>query len=202
MSAKSASTEPLLTAAESGDVASVADLIASGDDLEVRDSAGRTPLLLAATNDHVHVAKQLIAAGADPNAVDDQRDTPWLVTGVTGSVEMAEVLAAAGADLSLTNRYGGVSVIPASERGHLDYVRWVLANAEIDVNHVNNLGWTALLEAVILGDGSETYLEVVRALLAGGADSALADRDGVTQLQHASSRGYEEIAAALKAAGQ
>ena len=55
-------------------------------------------------------------------------------------------------DLALTNRYGGVSIIPASDRGHVDYVRAML-ETEIDVDHVNNLGWTALLEAVILGDG-------------------------------------------------
>jgi uncharacterized protein len=29
--------------------------------------------------------------------------------------------------------------------------------AHIKINHINNLGWTALLEAVILGDGSKRY---------------------------------------------
>ena len=69
---------------------------------------------------------------------------------------MLEVLLPAHPDLTIRNRYGGVSVIPASERGHVAYVRRVLRTG-IDVDHVNDLGWTALLEAVILGDGSAPY---------------------------------------------
>ena len=68
----------------------------------------------------------------------------------------------------------------------------------IDVNHVNDLGWTALLEAVILGDGGARHQEIVRILLAAGADPAIADSDGVTPLQHAEQRGYHEIAALLR----
>lgn len=75
-------------------------------------------------------------------------------------------------DLTLRNRYGGVSVIPAAERGHVDYVRWV-ATTGIDLDHVNDLGWTALLEAVILGDGGPRHVEVVRALLDAGADRTI-----------------------------
>ena len=66
---------------------------------------------------------------------------------------------------ALVNRFGGVSVIPASERGHVEYVRRVVSTG-IDVNHVNSLGWTALLEAVILGDGGARHQEIVRILLA------------------------------------
>jgi hypothetical protein len=51
-----------------------------------------------------------------------------------------------------TNRYGGTALIPACHYGHVETVRLLLGTA-IDVDHVNNLGWTALLEAVILGDG-------------------------------------------------
>ena len=109
---------------------------------------------------------------------------------------MGEVLLAAGADLTIRNRFGGVSVIPASERGHVEYVRWV-ARTSIDLDHVNDLGWTALLEAVVLGDGSARYVEIVRVLLEAGADRSLADRDGVTPLGHAQARGHEAIAAVL-----
>ena len=92
------------------------------------------------------------------------------------------------------NRFGGVSVIPAAERGHVEYVRRVVTTG-IDVDHVNRLGWTALLEAVVLGDGGERHQEVVRILLDAGADRAIADRDGVTALEHAERSGYSEIGA-------
>ncbi len=190
----------LLAAAAEGDADRVAIALRAGADLETRDERRRTALLIAASEDHVEVARLLVALGADANAVDDRRDTPWLVTGVTGSVAMGEVLLGAGADLRLRNRFGGISVIPASERGHVDYVRWVVGTG-IDVNHVNDLGWTALLEAVILGDGSAPYQEIVRILLAAGAYRAIADRDGVTALEHARRSGQSEVAALLGSAG-
>jgi hypothetical protein len=134
------------------------------------------------------------------NAVDDQRDTPFLVTGVTGSVAMLEALLPGRPDTRITNRFGGVAVIPASERGHAPYVEAVLDRTDIDVNHVNDLGWTALLEAVILGNGGRRHQRVVASLLAHGADPSIADRDGVTPLEHARRRGHEPIVTLLEAA--
>ena len=186
----------LLRAADEGDADAVALALRAGAGLETRDARGRTALLLAATHDHVDVARVLVAVGADPDALDDRHDTPWLVTGVTGSVAMLEALLPANPDLSIENRYGGLSVIPASERGHVDYVRRVVGTG-IDVNHVNRLGWTALLEAVILGDGGPRHQEIVRILLAAGADRSLPDGDGVVALEHARSKGFEEIAKIL-----
>ena len=190
----------LLAAAAEGDADRVALALRAGADLEARDGQERTALLLAATEDHLDVARLLVAMGASADAVDGRQDTPWLVTGVTGSVEMLEALLPAEPDLTITNRFGGVSVIPASERGHVDYVRRVVSTG-IDVDHVNDLGWTALLEAVILGDGGPDHQEIVRILLDAGADPALADDGGVTPLQHARQRGYDEIAAILEPAG-
>jgi uncharacterized protein len=103
-------------------------------------------------------------------------------------------------DLTATNRFGGTALIPASDRGHVDLVR-ALLRTEIDVDHVNNLGWTALLEAVILGEGRAPHQQIVRALVDAGADVSIADRDGVTPLQHARRRGYAEIVRTLEAAG-
>ncbi|MFG2882868.1 ankyrin repeat domain-containing protein [Streptomyces sp. NPDC048297] len=198
--APSAAGLALLDAADRGDVAAVRAALADGADPGTRDANGRTPLLRAALADRVEAAALLVAAGADVNAQDDREDSPWLVTGVTGSVAMMRALLPGGPDVTLTNRFGGVSVIPASERGHVAYVRAVLAETGIDVDHVNRLGWTALLEAVILGDGGRTHQEVVEVLLAAGADPLLPDADGVTAREHAERRGFQGIAAALRKA--
>ncbi|MFB4314180.1 ankyrin repeat domain-containing protein [Actinomadura sp. 21ATH] len=190
----------LLDAARSGDAAAVVGAIEAGAGVEARDEDGRSALLLAALYDRVEAGRVLVGLGADVNAQDARRDSPWLVTGVTGSVEMMRVLLPGEPDLTLTNRFGGVSVIPASERGHVGYVRAVLAETSIDVNHVNDLGWTALLEAVILGYGGRAHLKVVEILLAAGADPLLPDGDGVTARAHAERRGFQEIAAVLEEA--
>ena len=79
-------------------------------------------------------------------------------------------------------------------------VRYLLDESDVDVDHVNGLGWTALLEAIILSDGGPAHQEIVRMLLDAGADPDLADAEGVTPLAHARTRGYDVIAALLVAA--
>ncbi|MEU6660453.1 ankyrin repeat domain-containing protein [Streptomyces sp. NPDC046821] len=190
----------LLGAAERGDADAVRAAITAGANVETHDRHRRTPLLLASLGDHVAAAEALVAAGADPNAQDDRDDSAWLATGVTGSVRMMRALLPAKPDLKLTNRFGGISIIPAAERGHVEYVRALLRETDIDVDHVNRLGWTALLEAVILGDGGRAHQEIVELLLAAGADPGLPDGDGVTSLEHAERRGFTEIAGLLRAA--
>ncbi len=194
---KQVANRRLLAAAQRGDATAAALAVRAGANLETRDQRGRTPLLLAVTEDRLAVARLLVHLGANPDALDDQHDTPWLVAGVTGSVDMLEVLLPAGPDLKIRNRFGGTSLIPASERGHVAYVRRVV-RTDIEINHVNNLGWTALLEAVILGDGSRRYQQIVSTLLDAGADPKIADRQGVTALQHAEQRGQRAVARILR----
>ncbi|MGW7270493.1 ankyrin repeat domain-containing protein [Streptomyces sp. NPDC054864] len=198
--ARTADDQRLLDAARAGNADAVRAALEAGARVEARDTELRTPLLIAVTGDHVEAARALVAAGADVDAQDHRAESPWLATGVTGSVAMLHVLLPAGPDLKLRNRFGGISVIPAAERGHVAYVREVLRVTDIDVDHVNDLGWTALLEAVILGDGGRAHQEIVELLLAAGATPGLADRDGVPPLAHAERRGFAEIAALLRGA--
>ena len=89
------------------------------------------------------------------------------------------------------------ALIAGAHLGHHEVVRRLIAcGAPLD--HVNNLGWSALIEAVVLGDGRPDHVETVRALVKAGADRTIADRDGVTPLQHARARGYDAIVAILR----
>ena len=80
-------------------------------------------------------------------------------------------------------------------------MKLLLATA-IDKDHVNNLGWTALMEAVVLGDGGPAHTEIVRLLVEAGANVNIPDRDGVTPLAHAKKRGYAEMVRILSAAAR
>jgi ankyrin repeat protein len=198
--ARPASDEALLRAAESGNLVAARAALAAGAAVDARDSRGRTALLIATYRNDIPLTRLLIAARADVNAKDAMEDSPYLYAGAEGRAEILKMTLAAGADLKSLNRYGGTALIPACHHGHVENVRILLGTA-IDIDHVNNLGWTALLEAVILGDGRAAHTEIVRALVAHGARLDLADRDGVTPLQHARRRGQAAIVAILAAAG-
>ena len=156
---------------------------------------------LAATHrNRIVVARFLIQEGADVNAKDFIQDTPFLYAAAEGRIEILKLVLVADPDVNDVNRYRGTALIPAAHHGHVEAVK-LLLNTRINKDHVNNLGWTALLEAVILGDGGPTHTEIVRLLVEAGADVELADRDGVTPLEHARRNGYDAIARLLEGAG-
>ena len=183
---------PLMQAVSRDDKASVASLLADGVEIDKRNARGQTALLIATHANHVEIAKRIIEAGADVNAKDDMQDSAYLYAGARGHLEILKMTLRHGADLKSTNRYGGTALIPASERGHVETVK-TLIEAGVDVDHVNNLGWTALLEAIMLGDGGSRHIAIVQMLVDAGAHVTLADKDGVTPVQHARSRGYTEM---------
>jgi uncharacterized protein len=195
-----ASPVDLVAAAESGDVATLKRLLDGGTPVDARDGRQRTALLAATHANRVDAARLLIERGADVNAKDDLQDSAFLYAGAEGRLEILRLTLAAGADLKSTNRYGGTALIPAAHHGHVETVRTLL-QTKIDLDHVNRLGWTALLEAILLGDGGAAHTEIVRLLVARGANVDLADAQGVTPLAHAEQRGQRAIADLLRRAG-
>jgi hypothetical protein len=154
MASDGATGTALLRAAGSGDLGEVRRLVAAGAPVETRDGQGRTALLLAVEANHVAIAEALLDAGASVNAQAANLDTPWLLAGARGRTEIIAMMLPRKPDLTIRNRFGGNALIPACERAHVEAVP-LLLSAGIDVNHVNNLGWTCLLEIVILGDGGQ-----------------------------------------------
>lgn len=189
----------LLEASARGDAARVSGLLAEGAPIEARDTQGNTPLLRATQGNHADTARVLIEAGANVNAQNQMQDSAYLLAGAQGYRDILSLTLRHGADLKSTNRYGGTALIPACERGHVEVVKTLL-EAGVDPDHVNRLGWTGLLEAIILSDGGPRHQQIVALLIKGGADVNLADRDGVSPLQHARQRGQAAIAALLERA--
>ncbi len=193
----------LIRAAERGHWLVVGKLLAAGIDRDHVNRIGYQAIHEAIwlgrdTPDYVATVRALAAGGVELTRPSADPDAALLAAAGSGDADAAAVALRAGANLEARDAQGrtplgGVSIIPAAERGHADYVRWATTHPEIDVDHVNDLGWTALLEAVILGDGGPDHVEVVRALLDAGADRSIADRDGVTALQHAQRRGQVEV---------
>jgi ankyrin repeat protein len=192
--------DDMLAAAARGDAPRLQQLIAAGAPLDPVDAARQTPLLLAVQTNHTAAATVLIEAGANINAQAANSDTPWLLAGARGRTDMIRLMIPRGPDYALRNRYGGSALIPACHYGHVETVR-VLLTTKIDVNQINNLGWTCLLEIVILGDGGPAHVEITRLVLAAGADANINDNQGVSPLAHARQRGQAEVAKLIAQAG-
>ena len=193
--------EQLLQATQRGDREAVLKLLQQGADINARDTQGRTPIMVATYQHHTEMVRALLKEGADVNIRDNNTENHLLHSAAQGWLDILRLAIEAHADTSLTNRFGGISIIPASERGHVEIVRELLTHTVINVNHVNNLGWTALLEAIILSNGDKAHQQIVQLLIDHGADVNLADRDGVTPLQHARERKFPEIEHILLQAG-
>ncbi len=193
-------TMDLIAAAERGDVAAVKRRLAAGASVDARDGRGRTALIAAAYANHLDVAEVLIKAGADVNAQDHTRQSTYLIATSEGYLDLLRLTLQAGADVRSTDSFNGTGLIRAADRGHVEIIK-ALLQTDIDRDHVNRLGWTALLEAIILGDGGPRHTEVVRLLIDAAADVNLAGGGGVTPLAHARQRGYNEIVTLLEQAG-
>lgn len=158
----------------------------------------RTPAHVAAFASNDAALKALATARADMNAFDNEVYDVLTIAAVANDPELVSLALHLGnrPDL-ITSVYDGTALIAGAHLGHHEVVRRLIAGGA-PLDHVNNLGWTALIEAVVLGDGGPDHVETVRALVKVGADRTIADRDGVTPLQHARARGYDAIVAILR----
>jgi ankyrin repeat protein len=188
-------------AAAKGDVAEIEALIRGGEKLNIQDSKSRTPLHVAVYMKQHAAARALLKAGADPNRLEIDRYDIVTIAAVANDLEMLKIALEGGASAkNITSRYDGTALIAAAHLGHVEAVRILIA-ARAPLNHVNRLGWTALMEAVVLGNGGANHTATVRALVEAGADVNIPDRQGQTPLQHARRRGYTEMARILENAG-
>jgi len=188
----------VLKAAAAGDIGEIKNLAAAGADLNTRDPRGRTPLMVTAHLGYHDAARALIAAGADINVLDKDRYDVITIAAVADDPEMIRIAVAGGGDpTQITSRYDGTALIAAAHLGHDEVVR-TLIESGAPLDHVNNLNWTALIEAIVLGDGGPRHVETLRALVAAGADVNLPDGNGIRPLRLALQRGYQDMVTILQ----
>ena len=187
-------------AAHDGDVSAIRAEVNSGADVNARDSVERTPAHVAAFASQDAALRALAEAGADLNALEYQLYDVVTIAAVANDPALVELAIDLGnrPDL-ITSVYEGTALIAVAHLGHHEVVR-ILIESGAPLDHVNNLEWTALIEAVVLGDGGPDHVQTVRHLVNAGADQTIGDRVGITPLQHARRMGFDEIGAILEAA--
>jgi uncharacterized protein len=199
--AEQAAYTGLHAAAAKGDAAQIKALLAKGAKVDARDGYARTPLHVAAYGRHHDAMRALVGAGASPNALERDRYDIVTIASVANDVATLKLALELGCGArNVTSRYDGTALIAAAHLGHAEVVR-TLIRAGAPLDHVNNLGWTALIESIVLGDGGARHTETLNALVTAGANVNLADRNGRTPLALARGRKYGEMVSILGKAG-
>lgn len=191
--------EGLHQAAWHGDLPKLKALVASGANLDARDTRGRTPLHVATHARQREAIRLLAKAGANLDLLDDDRYDAVTIASVADDAATLSLLLSLGAKAGqTTSRYDGTALIAAAHLGHDEVVRRLIA-AGAPLDHVNNLHWTAVIESIVLGDGGPRHQRTLAALIDAGASLKLTDRQGNTPLQLAKARGYTAMVKLLEA---
>jgi uncharacterized protein len=159
---------PLLYAARENCRACVDVLLERGADIDLPDPDGVSPLLVAIMNANWDLARQLIVAGADVNQWDIYGETPLFL-----AVDLRNRIDGGRASIDPPNANSGLSIVTLLlERGADPNIQLFFKPANMR-GSTNTRGSTPLIRAANNGD-----LEVVKLLLAHGADATLymADR--------------------------
>lgn len=181
------------SAVHSGDIKSVKEYIEMGINVNLQDERKRTPLMIAAYKNDVKMVKLLVDNDANVNIQDEKLNSPFLYAGANGMLDIVKLTYKKADTRNVLNIFGGNALIPACEKGHLGTVKFLLENTDIDVNHINHLSFTALLEVTILGNDNLNYVEIVKLLLEHGADKTIKDKNGHDALYYAKARNLKNI---------
>ena len=168
----------LHAAAWQGDTArTAAHCSTGGADPNPRDGHGRTPLHVATFARQRDALRLLAAVGRRPGGAGERplRRRDHRRGGRRRGHACALLLQLGASAKLITSRYDGTALIAAAHLGHDGVVRQLIkAGAPLD--HVNNLHWTALIEAIVLGHGGPRHVATLHALVEAGANTQLADR--------------------------
>ena len=174
----------LVLAAREGDLASAKLLVEAGADVNQVTNYGWSPLLTATNNRNYKLGKYLVDQGADVNLANKGGWTPLYLATDNRNIE------------------GGDFPVPKPDIDHLEYIRFLLehgANPNLRVKD-NTLTRTIFTMQWFFESGATPFIragqsgdvELMKLLLAHGADPALVTDHGDTALTAAAGIGWVE----------
>ena len=185
----------LADAARAGDRDAVNTLIASGATVDAPGPDGTTALHWAVYHDDLAMTSRLLDAGANVNAVNRNGATPLTLGCTNRGAAVIDRLLKAGADPGLAAD-GAPPLLACARAGAVGAVQMLIARGA-DVNAKDTWrGQTALMWAA-----SEDHAELIKTLLAGGAEVDARSTGNFTALLFAVRQDAREAARLLIAAG-
>lgn len=197
--------QALLSMVAHQDLEGLKGLIDGGVYINVQsEMQGMAALITACTYGFNDIAKYLISEGADVNIQDTMYGYTALFGAAYSSKELVEILLANGADIHIRSKEETtaftMSVFGALGGSVTTDVASMLLERGADVDETSDTGpaagYTCLM--MIAGAGNP---ELVRFLLANGADINAEAKDGATAMSMAMRENNAEMVALLKASG-
>ncbi|XP_062909469.1 ankyrin repeat and KH domain-containing protein 1 isoform X7 [Mobula hypostoma] len=216
----------LTLACYKGHLEMVRFLLDAGADQEHKTDEMHTALMEACMDGHVEVARLLLDSGAQVNMPADSFESPLTLAACGGHVELAALLIERGANLEEVNDEGYTPLMEASREGHEEMVALLLAqganiNAQTEETQETALtlaccgGFLEVADFLIkagadielgcstplMEAAQEGHLELVKYLLASGANVHATTATGDTALTYACENGHTDVADVLLQAG-
>jgi len=157
-------TQPLVEAADNGDVATVGALLTQGTSPDIRAQFGVTGLMRAVYRGHETVAKLLLQAGADVNAVDQGGATALHIASRQGRVALVHLLLEAHADVNATDDNSWTPLMRATMGRHVAVVK-ALLKAKANILFENRWKQNAL--DILAQSGNMALLQLYEQALQG-----------------------------------
>lgn len=153
----------------------------------------RAMVFQAAFNGDVEVVKDALQNGFAPNIVDEDNRTAIMLAAYNGHSAVVKLLIDEGADVNFTDSINRTALMYGSS-GPFTETILALLQAGAKPNLVEKEeNWTAAMMAA-----SEGQLEVLKILVAHGADLTMVDVDGESSLDFARSKGHSAVADYIK----
>ncbi|XP_072029397.1 uncharacterized protein [Amphiura filiformis] len=173
-----AQVTPILTihsAAASGNVDQIHELLETGIEVNARNSEGRSALHTAATSSQSNVCSLLLHAKADPNAVDNDGRCPIHIASRNGDLENSSLLIEFGADVNAMDRDGRTPLHIVAANGYPELCKLLIdAGKEngLEINQTDMYGQTPLSMAKV-----NAHQDVFKILEDAGASLPSEDND-------------------------
>jgi len=187
----------LMVAAGAAEPKLVQVLLARGADANARNRRGGSALMYAATAGDRESVQALLARGARINATAQNGWTALMLATARGFDPIVRLLLEQGADPEIADIYGTTPLIRAVQQERRSAARLLLEIGRARTEVRDESGGTALHHAAGQGE-----VELVRILIAHGANRAARNRAGQTPLDLATIAGHPAVVELLRRAAE